>query len=208
MPVRCERMIVKPYIGEFYRRKMPLGLTIMIVGESSYDGRRGERLPEDWNDRIVRSFHDYPCDLFLKRALDVFFDVPPIFSEQIAFLETIAFANLVQTDMGAPGQRPRTPDWIEAQAAFEYYLIQFRPQFVLVVGRDLWRSLPSKHRTEHTSVRIGNDEMPAYLYPNDAGYAFVFGMKHTSRSWRHRDLRPWAKAAVESALRFHNLQQT
>jgi hypothetical protein len=45
--------MVRPFRGERYGTVQPLGLSILVLGESSYNGNRGGPLSADWNERII-----------------------------------------------------------------------------------------------------------------------------------------------------------
>jgi hypothetical protein len=199
--------IVRPYRGDRYGIEKPFGLSILILGESSYDKKGAPGLlPVDWNERIIGCVVRGERDLTIKRCVDVFQDEPPEFPGHSEFWRTAAFANFVQDNMGAPGNRPSNQQWHAGQQPFQRYFVDLRPQFVLVTGSELWSHLPTHCRKVGPSVRLEGEpeERQSYLYPNDDGYAFAFGIRHTSRGFSHRTWRPWVKAAMEQAIRFHD----
>jgi len=217
-------MAVRPYHGEAFGREKPLGLSILILGESSYHTTEAPGvLPVDWNERIIRCVSDptEKRDWTISRAADLFFDEPQLYPDQhIEFWRTAAFANFVQHNLFTADGPKKRENWNSGQEPFLQYLIDLRPQFVLVVGCDLWRHLPKQGRKDGPPVEFAGDEthsmpcyypgrgqfkagvMPSYLHPNDDGYAFVFGVQHTSRS-SHEVWRPWVKRAVETAIAYH-----
>ncbi len=201
-------MLVKARVDrDFYGKD---GLSLLVLGESSYTlgehGKRGDPLPDDWNNRIIEAFLERPqCDPTIKRAMDVFYDPPLKFDreEYRKFWQRTAFANFVQRDMCEPGRRPRKQEWREGQQAFQQYLLDLRPQFVLAVGFGLWDNLPPEGRKVLELPLPPKGVRPCISYPNDSGYAFVCGIKHTARGFAHKFWRPWVRAAMEEATRFH-----
>jgi hypothetical protein len=224
---RIGKMIVEPYRGDRYGEEKPLGLSILILGESSFHKHEAPGLlPADWNTGIIECVFQRQADLKVRRdwtisrAVDLFFDEPLNFPDQYCeFWRTATFANFIQNNLFTADGRKRKLDWESGKEPFQQYLIDLRPQFVLVDGCELWTHLPTKNRTDGPCVKITGEArpmpryrpssgqlpegtMPSYLYPNDDGYAFVFGVQHTSRI-SHKVWRPWVEAAVEQAILFH-----
>jgi len=197
--------MVRPFRGERYGTVQPLGLSILVLGESSYNGNRGEPLSADWNERIIGGVFKGDRDSTITRAANVFWGTWRSFPERRAFWEASAFANFVQEDMGDVGYRPDEPHWKNGEQPFQECLIDLRPQFVLALGKELWSNLPTQHRKEHPPIQIGTENRPCYLYPNDDGYAFVFGIDHPAsrRGWSYPKWTPWVKAALDVARDFH-----
>lgn len=206
-------IIVKPFEGNDYRKpNPPHGLKILVIGESSCRDKnsRGESLPLDWNEKIICSVCLGKPDPTITNAADLFYDSPLTFpAGHCAFWRSAAFANFIQHDLGNKKFRPTSAQWKAGWEPFEKYLIDLQPQFVLILGKGVWDSLPFRYRREHLSITLDADSksQPYCLYPNDSGYAFVFAIHHPSY-WNRkkrtaRDYRPWVKAALDAARKFH-----
>lgn len=197
--------MVSPFIGENYRTTAPpLGLPIMVLGESSYNSnhppcRRGERLSPDWNNQIIDCVRTHKKDNTITRAAGVFYGEWRSWDQRREFWQSSAFANFVQVDMGCHGQRPTSPEWDGGRGPFQGYLNELKPGFVLALGAELWAHLP--HPCDHGKVHNHEEPpKPYYLYEHGGGCSFVFGINHPiSRGWSYAKWTPWVRAALETA---------
>ena len=204
--------MIEPFKGDDYRPLRSHSLSIFVLGESSCDPNSPEELlPLDWNKRIIDCVFNGERDPTINKAVDVFYDVPPLFPEgHRSFWRTAAFANFVQHNLGDKNRRPTPSQWKAGQEPFEEYLIDLQPQFVLVLGKGVWDSLPARYRKGLPPITLDSNSkpQPCCLYPNDAGYAFVFAIDHPSY-WQRKKrtvsyYRPWVRAAIEAAKQFHS----
>jgi hypothetical protein len=197
--------MVRPFCGVHFGKIKPFGVSILVLGESSYNGMRGERLHYAWNKWIIQCVFERQRDTTITRAAGVFFGEWRSFPQRSNFWRTSAFANFVQTDMGKPGQRPIDRHWQGGRRPFFEYLKCLHPQFVLALGKDLWEQLPRQHRVKCSPIRVGTETRPCFLYPNGNSYSMVFGIDHPARrnGWSYDKWTPWVQAAVLAARKFH-----
>jgi len=105
--------------------------------------------------------------------------------------------------MGNPPGRPSNSHWKGGQKPFLEYLDDCKPQFVLVLGKGVWNSLPPAAQKDEALVR--EDESRSYrIYRHKGGDAFVFGIYHPAwLRWSYGKWHPWVKQALAEARRFH-----
>jgi hypothetical protein len=121
------------------------------------------------------------------------------------FWRTSAFCNFIQVSVGEEARiRPTETMWADAGAALEETLMCCMPGFVLVLGIEMWNSLPLPLQPGPV-VKCGTETKISRLYFNDNGYAFTFGIAHpASFGWSYSKWTPWVKVALEEAIKFQN----
>lgn len=193
-------MLVRPYVGQHYR-EAHLGLSILVLGESSYTKpeNRGLPLGADWNERIISCVSRHEKDNTITRAAGVFFGSWRSWDQRCEFWPKVAFANFVQADMGSHGERPTDLEWEGGIMPFFSYLSDLQPTFVLALGSDLWRHLPKPDR--RIDICCDGTSRQCYLYPNGNGWSLVLGIDHPAsrRGWSYTKWTGWVLAAVEAA---------
>jgi hypothetical protein len=202
-----EHVKVLPFVGENYKRKMPWGLPVMVVGESHYSE---EALDTEFTIRVVNEMLDGSW----KRWMNVFARTQGSFETSSSnresrrlFWSSAVFYNFIQETVGVhPRIRPTETMWGNARPAFEEVLIEHQPGFVLVLGNQLWANLP-------VPIELGLVALPdrqpkqSRLYFNGAGHAFTFGIAHpSSPGWSYREWRPWVQSALQEAVKFQKVQ--
>src|SRR5580704_5700685 len=115
-------MIVRPYRGERYGIERPFGLSILVLGESSYDCEENMDglLPEDWSEGIIGHLFRNQRDRTITRAACVFSGQLESLAWRQEFWQTAAFTNYVQHSVGSgPRQRPTEAKWEYGRGAFQ-----------------------------------------------------------------------------------------
>jgi len=68
------REIVQPFVGDRFGQHKPFGLSILVLGESSYNPEEPSGpLPSDWSKRIVQCEFNGTYGVFMTRCASVFF---------------------------------------------------------------------------------------------------------------------------------------
>jgi hypothetical protein len=145
----------QPWQGKGYRDGIA-GKRILVLGESHYhscdtpgDSCNGLS-PEDQDARHLRLtmsevkyWKDNPHSTPLSTAVPKLFEMT-----KSEFWERVAFYNYVQTFSSAARVRPSSEAWSDdiAVASFQEVLDALEPDRILVLGKDLWCSLPSDDR--------------------------------------------------------------
>jgi hypothetical protein len=194
-------MAVYPFVGENYGTPSPpFGLSILVLGESSYKSKRGEPLPSEHNKNIIDCVRSSSKDNTITRAAGVFYGEWRSWEQRREFWQSAAFANFVQADMGHHGERPSNSEWADGVEPFQEYLKTLKPEFVLALGDELWGQLPLPCSRGHVYQPLSNEPRPYYLYDNGGGVSFVFGITHPSyrRGWSYERWTPWVKAALRT----------
>jgi hypothetical protein len=200
-------MSVKPYRPKDYGKLKPFDVSILVLGESSYTKpeNRGKPLPPNHNDGIIGSVFKHETDNTITKAVGVFYGEWRSWEQRCDFWRKAAFANFVQADMGGPSTtfdsgRPTDIEW-EWECGvgpFLNYLSDLQPDFVLALGSDLWRHLPSP--CQKREIWVDGEAKPCYIYPNGNGWSLVFGIDHPAmrRGWSYKWTK-WVTAAIEEA---------
>jgi hypothetical protein len=145
-----------------------------------------------------------PSLRFFAKTVGVFFGGRQELKAREDFLRTVAFYNFVQEPAGTiPRARPSAAMWGQASPAFVEVLEKLQPQFVLVLGKELWKriSLPFE---PGPAVQLSDGEpSESRLYVMAAGgQSFFFPINHpSSPGWSYSKWYPWVKAALEAANR-------
>jgi hypothetical protein len=196
-----EHVKVLPHIGEDYGKQIPWGLRILIVGESHY---RPEPLDPDFTKHVVKEVIDGANYPFFTKAVGVFYGHWPNHELRRQFWRSAVFYNFIQESVGAgPRIRPSDEMWRNAGPALEEVLIEYRPGFVLVLGKELWANLPIPLKQGPRVTLLDGQSRESRLYFNDAGYAVTFGIYHpSSGGWNYTRWTPWVKSALQVAIQF------
>jgi len=142
-PMHFEHVKVLPFVGDGYKKETPLGLPVLIVGESHYND---EPLHADFTKEVVQLMLDAPW----KPWMNFFAKTAGVCQSgwrnrelRRKFWSSVVFYNFIQETVGAePRMRPTDEMWRKAGPAFVEALIEYEPGFVLVLGNQLWANLP------------------------------------------------------------------
>jgi CheY-like chemotaxis protein len=192
-------MTIRPYRGDQYGIEKPFGLSILVLGQSSYDGNEHPDglLPENWSELMIDHVLKNQRDPGLARAACVFWGGLQSHEWRRAFWRTAAFTNYLQHSVeSGPHHRPPKKRWDRGHAAFQEVLDELRPQFVLALGKELWRSAFEGDQCSTQVVSLGSETRPFCL----RGSSFVFGITHpAAHSFTYAKWSPWVSAALEKA---------
>ena len=160
-----ERLGLAPWIGERYAAGGRFGVRVLVLGKSSYGPERAEGPMV--TKEVVRWFtqraetgegarHWYfttIANVLRGRSGSISDD------ELAAVFQEVAFYNLLPAVLvpPAPGVsrqgRPKLRHWANGKATFRNVLDAWRPDAVLVVGRELWEHIPEwPHDVDHAVV--------------------------------------------------------
>jgi hypothetical protein len=218
----------QPWQGKRYRTGIA-GKRILVLGESHYHscdtpGDSCNGLSSEEQDarhqRLTMSevewWKDHPHSTPLSTAIPKLFEM-----NKSEFWERVAFYNYVQTFSSAARVRPSTEAWGDdiAVESFQEVLDALEPDRILVLGKDLWRSLPSDEKLLACRPRaeedlpllekIGNHnavDQIAYWYGSRSGhFALAMPIFHPA-SWGFRAAE-WIPE-VHKWMSFPNLQDS
>jgi len=200
-----EHVHVSPFVGDKYKKEMPWGLPILILGESHYSAK-GKPLSANHTKEAVQEHLDSGSYPFFAKVAGVFQGGWTSPDRRQLFWSCSAFYNFVQETVGAgPRERPTDEMWRKAGAALEEVLIEHKPGFVLVLGKRLWEELPLPSEQGPAVTLPNGKSKDSLLYCHDAGYAFTFGIPHpASFGWSYREWTPWVQAALQAAVVLQN----
>lgn len=142
------KIIFNPWVGENYNSSSLFkGKKLVILGESHYGYH-------ECNDEDKFSATKNVIDEYLKG--DSLYDGRIFTSlckiclgkdhlekeDKIQFFNSIVFYNYLQESVGEPGDRPTDEQWKQSQSAFLEILEMYKPDYLLVLGKELWFKLP------------------------------------------------------------------
>lgn len=195
--------IVRPYRGERYCIEKPFGLSILVLGESTFDCDKNPDglLVENVSEGIIGHVFKGQRDRTITRAACVFSGELQTLAWRQEFWRTAAFTNFVQHNVGdGPRQRPKNEHWEYAHAAFPETLDVVKPQFVLALGVGMWNSTFHQNERAEQSVAFDGQTRPYCIFENGGVNSFVFGIPHpASWGWTYKKWSPWVKAALDKA---------
>lgn len=203
-------MIVRPYCGVRYGIDMPFGLSILVLGESAYDcdcGTDGS-LVDNLSELIIGHVFNNERAPSINKAASVFYGGRQNAEQRQDFWRTAAFTNYVQHNVGAvPRERPTNDQWEYAHAAFQQTLDEVKPQFVLVLGKELWSREFQRDECATQIMSIGAKTKPFCLRRHRSGSSFIFGINHpSSPGWAYAKWSPWVTVALDEARCLHDRQ--
>lgn len=194
-----------PYIGPRYGTSSPFHLRILILGESHYCD---PPLTREFTKGVVQAAIDgdkSPSLRFFARTVGAFMGGPQDLESRRRFLETVAFYNFVQESAGTgPRIRPSLEMWKRATPLFVEVLDRLNPQFVLVLGKELWRHL-SLPFSPGPVIKLSDDlTSETRSYRSASGLTTLFfPINHpSSPGWSYKKWCPCVKAALEQAGKF------
>jgi hypothetical protein len=204
--MRFRHVKVWPFVGENYKKEMPWGLRVMILGEAHYfkEPLYAGSTKDVVQDMLYKKPYQHWMNLFAK-TVGVFRDGWSSRESRRSFWSSVVFYNFIQETVGdTPGIRPSEEMWQKAGPAFEEVLMEYKPGFVLVLGEDVWKHLPRCSEPGPMVVLPDGQTRESRLYLNDAGYAFTFRINHPSSpgGWSYKTWTPWVQAALRAAIEF------
>lgn len=150
MPEYCfsSRVRFAPWIGTEYRRGVPPGRHLLIIGESHYSGQERD-LAEDRRNRnltrdvICRQWNGETYSYFTKLSEAVSGKPCREGPVKQVFWNTVAFYNFIQ-DIVSVGARvaPTEEHRQEALKVLPKIIDRLEPNCVLATGKRLWEGLP------------------------------------------------------------------
>jgi len=191
-----------PYVGPKYWSVSPFGLRILILGESHY---RDRPLSREFTSDVVEAAMDgdtSPSLRFFARTVGAFLGGLQDLESRKAFMETVAFYNFVQEPAGTgPRMRPSAEMWSRATPALIEVLDRLGPEFVLVLGKELWRNLPLRFGLGPAIKVAENDTLESRVYFSDSELrTLLFPIAHPSSvGWSYERWCPYVKAALKQA---------
>jgi hypothetical protein len=191
-----------PYQGKNYGPVSQWGVKVMVLGESFYD-REGQGQPPDMATRLVRDFGiGYERYAYYTRTAGVSLGRKPTDEEKRAFWHEVIFYSYIQELVGRSSRiRPAEAMWDRARLGFQEVVAEYKPQFVLVTGKELFGKLRHIGR-QGPWVGLEGTQRESFSFEHSSGSALAFGIDHPSSwGWSYFDWTPWVRAALEVAKR-------
>ncbi|MCY3737405.1 MAG: hypothetical protein OXG13_13440 [Gemmatimonadaceae bacterium] len=190
-----ERVYFKPWIGENYWSGRRFGKRVLVLGESHYEWDKEMcGLPPDFTIQCIEDQVLGYTKRFWTEIVIAFLNKRPSVEDKREFWHSCAFYNYIQESVGfGPRVRPTREMWERAVNPFNAVLAELRPDFIAVLGYELWDNLPEDGSPEPTVGGADGSDVHIFRYPHSEGDAWAFRMKHPSgrgfsaRSW-HRPL--------------------
>ncbi|MDC0721656.1 hypothetical protein [Nannocystis bainbridge] len=131
----------QPWIGKNYRSPGRKNKRVMVLGESHYEWLDNQSLASDWTRQSIE--HDIigKKHRFRTRVAAVFLGHRPTTPEERGdFWHSVAFTNYIPVSVGRGAKKEPTEEmWSAAIPRFSALIAEHEPQFLLVLGHELWR---------------------------------------------------------------------
>jgi len=170
-----EHVRFHPVIGDRYKESNPLGIRLLILGESHYRWEGAPQLLADTT-RVALGDGTYPFWKSLAAKVGTS-DIDG------GFWRSVAFYNYVQEFVGDGSRvRPTEGMWRSKQSieGFKEVLEDCKPERILVIGKDTWRMMAGGEEDFRTGAPIIERRFPLPpdfskgFSPEEGGYAFWY----------------------------------
>ncbi len=144
MALNKSNYVVRPWQGESYGPKSPLGIAVMLVGESAYDWPQRKREGISAKEVTRKIIRDEICGKhkhrFQGRAAEACAgdSLRDKREERELFWNSVIFYNYVQALLPNRKRRPSKEQWKAAAPAFLKMIDDANPQLIIVFGRGVW----------------------------------------------------------------------
>jgi len=194
-------MFFLPWLGDAYLTGGILPKRTLVLGESYYESD-GQLNQESTRDFVKWTIGGKWRRRFFTGAAIAFLNRYPTPDEKTRFWHAVLHYTFVQKPVGQkPRDRPSRELWSEGSGPFVEVLETYRPEFVLVLGKELWNHLP----VAVAGPRVEGAELnETRKYPTGRGYfALAYGIKHpTSFGFNGRNWHSFIFQAMQFAERY------
>jgi hypothetical protein len=197
-----ESILVRPHVGCDYHERKLCGLKILILGESHYCP--DPVLPPDWTQERIQEIMDgctppaYAC---LAKVVALFNDGKrPDLQVRRQFWQQVAFYSFVQTKVigDKPRKRPTVEQWEEGKRIFPAALNLLKPEFILVLGKELSDHLPGASEVAILKNEATDKIRNCNVYETPEGKALALSIYHPSfGGFAYEEWMPWLRIALE-----------
>jgi hypothetical protein len=199
-----EKVFYEPWIGDNYCTGGVFQRRILVLGESYYEDPDRYVLPRTFTKDHVEGHIEgkrmRTVTRFYNRVARVFLGRPLTLTERRGFWHSIAHYTFVQAPVGKkPSDRPTPGLWEGGRESFLSVVQQHIPEFILVLGCELWCHLPDPKETE--TVNIGGEQVHTYKYLIGIGnHALACHINHpSSRKFKSESWYPFVVEAIKLA---------
>lgn len=182
----------QPWIGAEYKKGWN-GLRTLVMGESHYEWEEAQSLKSTLTiDCIDDQINGGNSKQFWTNIAVAFMGHVPTISEKRSFWNSVAFYNFIQESVGFGSRVRPTPDmWKNARVPFSKILETHRPQFLVVMGKQVWNSLPELNGYYGPSID-GAPTPRTWIYPiSESENCLVFPLRHPSAGFSGSKFHPY-----------------
>jgi hypothetical protein len=164
---------------------------LLVVGNSHY-GTPDDYRP-DFTTSVIESYPDVYGRAFFTKTAQVISDAPSWTVDVVGVFSTIAFYNFAQ-EFAATGARVRPvdakmPTWLPA---FWEVTEVFAPAHVLVLGTQVWMTLPDGE--EHHELQVNGEARDAIRYRAGTNTFWATSIRHPAAAFSYSRWAPWVVA--------------
>jgi hypothetical protein len=197
-----QQVYFKPWVGSNYTSGGILSKRTLILGESYYQKDDGTALGQESTREMVTAQIEGTWSMrfftsVVRAILDL--DHPPTLDEKSDFWNSVIHYVYVQSPVGSrPRERPSASMWAEAHDPFLTILSEYQPEFIVVLGNQLWNNLPIGEPGPGIS---GAKQKATRKYPVGNGkLALAYGVQHPSSiGFSAKRWHPFIREAMELA---------
>jgi hypothetical protein len=188
-----------PWVGSDYCKRGILAKRSLVLGESYYERYPDKPLRENFTNLIVKNqIEGHWRQRFYTKVTIAFLERSPSLEDKKAFWNSVVHYTYVQQPVGNGWwQRPAQDMWSRARAGFQEVLAEYRPEFILVTGKQLWDNISCLAHSCGPSIE-GAELKQTRLYSTSGGnLALAYAMKHpASLGFRAMKWHPWIVKAM------------
>lgn len=182
----------KPWIGADYESGWK-GIRTLVLGESHYEWEEDKSLtPTLTIGCIEEQIQGDYTKQFWTNIVVAFLGKRPTLEEKRSFWQSVAFYNYIQESVGFGARvRPNTERWRNAKKPFSEILAKLKPQFLVVMGKQVWYGLPDFDGYYGPSIE-GAPTPKTWIYPlSETETCLTFPLRHPSAGFSGRTLHPF-----------------
>lgn len=193
------------WVGEQYGASTVMGgKRVLVLGESHYEWLDNQKLEVTWTRQFIEASIKGSKQVFSTRvAATLAGRLLTTEKERHDFWHSIAFANYIPVSVGrGPKANPTEEMWEAAIPAFAKLINTHTPDFLLVLGHELWMRMhytfEMDGRVERHQNNLNEWRTWRYRYPNGKPL-LACATKHPSRNFNFRNWHPFVREMLEKA---------
>lgn len=171
------------WVGDRYNKGFFLGKRVLVLGESHYEWEGRDIPTSEMTIYCVKTHiqdRSKRAPVFWRKIDEMFFGYEPTLNEKEELWSSLAFTNYVARVLEDRKSRPTLAMWRESEEEFKRLLMTIRPNFVLVLGRELWTHLPPEN-TKGPEITGAKRSETCYYTMNELGSrALAYSTDHPS----------------------------
>ena len=182
----------KPWVGAKYKSSKP---RIMLLGESVYGDVPKEEGSEFVINMINAVYTQTWCNPYFTKVTNLLNQLNISWAaNEFDCWGNLLFYEYVQEPLDSARVRPTTEQWEKSEIAFEEILNEYKPQLILVLGKELYKRLPELNGDiqDNFKYKYNGKEFSSecWKYNVNNKDIYVLEVQHPSSGFSYE---PWVK---------------